>query len=137
MNFPGQGDWCEAEYLAFPGEQTCIELDHGFIEVLPSPNDQHQAILKALLFLLDAYARRVGGRVRTAGLRVRLQPERFREPDLVFISSERLHLRGPDFWTGADLVIEIVSGGPQRPRARPGHQASRVRRSGDPRILDR
>ncbi len=109
--FPEQGDWTEDDYLAFAGEQSRLELVDGSVEVLPMATDQHQALLKALLILLDAYARVVDGRVRPAGLRVRLGAGRFREPDLVFLSKENLHLRGPDYWRGADLVVEIVSGG--------------------------
>jgi Uma2 family endonuclease len=109
--FPSQGHWRDEEYLAFAAERPRVELSDGRVEVLPMPTDHHQAILKALLFLLDAYARRTGGKVRSAGLRVRLRPGRFREPDLVFLSAARLHLRGEEFWSGADLVVEIVSGG--------------------------
>lgn len=111
LGFPDQGEWSEEEFLAFPGERARVEFEDGSIQVLPMPNEQHQAILHLLALLLDAYARPRGGRVREAGLRVRLRPGRFREPDLVFLSKERLHLRGADYWSGADLVMEIVSGG--------------------------
>ncbi len=109
--FPCQGDWSEEDYLTFPCEQSRMEFEDGFIEVLPVPTDTHQAILKLLLFILDAYAREVGGRARSAGLRVRLRAGRFREPDLVFLTKEHLHLRGEEYWSGADLVMEIVSDG--------------------------
>jgi len=88
-----------------------MELVDGCLEVLPMPTDRHQAVLDALLVVLLAYASQEGGRARSAGLRVRLRSGRFREPDLVFLSKARLHLRGPEFWTGADLMMEVVSGG--------------------------
>ena len=96
--------------MAFHGEQSRIELVDGSIEVLPVPTDRHQAILKLLLILIDVYALGVGGKTRSAGLRVRLRAGRFREPDVVFLTKERLHLRGEDYWRGADLAVEIVSG---------------------------
>jgi Uma2 family endonuclease len=108
---PRQGDWSEEAYLAFHGEQSRIELVDGFIEVLPVPTDRHQAILTLLLVLISAYAQQVGGKARPAGLRVRLRAGRFREPDVLFLTKERLHLRGEDYWCGADLTVEIVSGG--------------------------
>ncbi len=110
---PRQGDWSEEAYLAFHGEQSRIELVDGFIEVLPVPTDRHQAILTFLLLGLLEYAKRAGGKVRPAGLRVRLSAGHFREPDLVFLTKERLHLRGEAYWRGADLAVEIVSGGPE------------------------
>ncbi len=110
--FPSQGDWDEAEYLAFPREGAHLEFEDGFIEVLPMPTERHQAMLEVLFLVLRAYAVADGGRVHTAGLRVRLRPGLFREPDLVFLSKARLHLRGPEFWSGADLVVEVVGGSP-------------------------
>jgi Uma2 family endonuclease len=108
--FPSQGDWSEEEYLALSAEHPRVEFSDGFLEVLPMPTDRHQVVLTALLIVLLAFAQRVGGRVRPAGLRVRLRAGRYREPDLVFLTAERLHLRGEAFWSGADLVVEVVSG---------------------------
>lgn len=111
--FPNQGDWTEEEYLAFTAERPRMELVDGRIEVLPTPTEKHQNIVGALLAIFKAYAAQTGGRVSFAGLRVRLKHGRFREPDLVFLSAKRLHLRGNEFWSGADLVVEVVSGGPE------------------------
>ena len=47
-------------------------------------------------------------------LRVRLWEGKIREPDLVVLLKENEHLRGNQFWRGADLAIEIVS--PDDPR---------------------
>jgi Uma2 family endonuclease len=43
------------------------------------------------------------------GLRVRIRPDKIREPDNVFIAKENYSRRGDRYWSGADLVIEIVS----------------------------
>ncbi len=75
------------------------------------PTDRHQAILTAILLVLLQHARRVGGWARPAGIRVQLAPGRFREPDVAFLTHANSHRKGEDFWTGADLVTEVVSGG--------------------------
>lgn len=72
--------------------------------------DRHQAILTAILLVLIDHAKRVGGWARPAGLRLRLSSGKFREPDVTFLSRTRSEKKGEDFWTGADLVAEVVSG---------------------------
>ena len=108
--FPRQGDWTETDYLALPEGHPRVELSGGWLDVLPMPSDKHQAILTAVLLLLAEHARSAGGWARPAGLRIRLGEGRFREPDVAFLSREHAELRGEAFWTGADLVVEIVSG---------------------------
>jgi len=109
--FPRQGDWTERDYLALPAGYPRVELSDGMLEVLPMPTDRHQAILTMLVVLFAAHVARVGGWVRPAGLRLRLHQGRFREPDLALLGRARAQLRGEEFWSGADLVVEIVSGG--------------------------
>jgi Uma2 family endonuclease len=109
--FPLQGQWSETQYLALPEGYPRAELSDGYLELLPMPTDRHQAILTVVLFILVDYANRTKGRARPAGIRLRLRDERFREPAVAFLAGQHLHLRNPDFWTGADIVVEIVSGG--------------------------
>lgn len=106
--FPGQGAWSEEDYLALDTNQL-VELSSGTIEVLPMPTDQHQAIVGYLYTLLLTFARSVGGVVRPAPLRLRLWPGKFREPDLLLLTSASDPRRQADFWHGADLVVEVVS----------------------------
>jgi Uma2 family endonuclease len=111
--FPAQGSWDEEEYLTLSGNRL-VELSHGVVEVLPMPTDSHQArvaFLVAFLYAaLHAFASaRNLGKVRFAPLRLRLRPGTFREPDVRFLSAERDHLRGEQYWSGADLVMEVVS----------------------------
>ena len=109
--FPRQGQWTEADYLALPEAYPRIELSDGNLEVLPMPSDRHQAALTAMLLVLADYAGKHGGKVRPAGIRLRLREGRFREPDVIYLSADNLHLHGEDYWSGADLVVEVVSGG--------------------------
>jgi Uma2 family endonuclease len=40
---------------------------------------------------------------------VQLWPEKFREPDVVFMLAEHASRITEDYWIGADLVMEVVS----------------------------
>ncbi len=111
--FPYQGRWSEAEYLALDTNRL-IEYSNGFLEVLPMPTMSHQDILAFLYELLKRFVivNRVG-KVYFAPLRVRLGAREYREPDIVFLSNERLERTSGPYPHGADLVMEIVSGGPE------------------------
>src|SRR6266487_3931069 len=108
--FPLQGSWSEEEYLAFDGNRI-VEFSDGHIEVPPMPTTSHQlmvAYLHGLLF--SCVSPRRLGTALFAALRVRLRPEKFREPDVVFMLKKHFRRMGEEFWEGADLVMEVVSG---------------------------
>lgn len=111
--FPGQGDWTEEDYLALDqvrDSRRLVELVDGRLEVLPAPIEEHQSIILFLLEALRAFVRpRRAGKVSFAGLRVRVKPGQFREPDIVFLSNKHASKRGSKYWTGADLAMEVVS----------------------------
>ena len=82
----------------------------GRIEYLPMNSDEHHSILT---FLLDAVRDHLKGRtpaacVRPAGIGLRV-PHRVREPDVIALLDGNDPRRTPMAWTGADLVIEVVS----------------------------
>jgi len=106
--FPSQGQWSEEEYLALDTNHL-IEYSHGIVEVLPMPSDRHQTILAYLYTAFLAFASQIGGKVLFSPLRLRLWPGKIREPDLLFLVSASDPRRQNAFWTGADLVVEIVS----------------------------
>jgi Uma2 family endonuclease len=108
--FPLQGAWSEEEYLDLADQHRRVEFNNGVIEVLPVPTRIHQNVLKFLLWLLDAYVARVGGITSFAGTRLKLPENKYREPDLLFATKEHAHFETEELWTGADLVMEIVSG---------------------------
>lgn len=108
--FPAQGEWSEAEYLSL-GTNHLVEFDRGNIEVLPMPSYWHQRIVRFLYHrLLEHVEAKKLGDVIFAPLPVRLAPGKYREPDLVFLSTARLKSleKVP---TGADLAMEVVSEG--------------------------
>jgi Uma2 family endonuclease len=91
-----------------------IEFTDGVIEVLPMPTKYHQAISRVLFVALLAVMQRIGGDVFYAPLRVEVRPGKFREPDLLLILDKDDPRAQDEYWTGADLVIEIVS--PDKPK---------------------
>ena len=109
---PAQGDWSVEAYLKLTDSTNrLIEYIDGSVEFLPMPTDPHQCIVKFLFLRLNGMIDRDGlGTLQFAPLRVQVSPTRFREPDLLFVRKEHeARLRGRRFWTGADLVMEVVS----------------------------
>lgn len=101
--------WTEEEYLAFD-ENQLIEFNNGVVEILPMPSDFHQAIsrmITVLLYILDPLQKL--GIARYSPLKVKIPGGKYREPDILFVLREHDALRGERFWSGADLVMEIVS----------------------------
>lgn len=83
------------------------------LEVLPGPTYNHQRILRFLLFALAAFLHPRDGTVFFAALRVQIRPGKYREPDLLALLDAADPRVGDAFWSGADLVMEVVS--PDKP----------------------
>jgi Uma2 family endonuclease len=110
---PDQGSWSEDEYLWLSDRTNrLVEFTDGYIEELPMPTDKHQAISDFLFTLLKVFLGGFG-KVRYAPLRLRIRPRKFREPDILLLRNAHDPRRSNAFWTGADLVVEIVS--PDKP----------------------
>ena len=107
--FPHQGRGTLDEYLAL-NTNHLVEFSDGLIEVLPMPTQQHQLIVAFLYVMVRAFVQpRNLGTVLFAPFRIRLWEQKFREPDIVFMSAEHGSRRGNQHWLGADLVLEVVS----------------------------
>lgn len=107
---PVQGMWTEEQYLAITDHsRRLIEFDDGFVELLPMPTRDHQAISRFLLFALFAFVQQLGGTVFYAPLRVQVRPGKYREPDLLVLRDVQDPRNQNRYWLGADLVVEIVS----------------------------
>lgn len=110
LYYPDQGEWTESDYLRFDGAERGLELANGFLEVLPTPTEKHQEIVLFILDVLRAFVTpRKLGKVLFAGLRVKVEADHIREPDIVFMSAEHSSRRSEEYWEGADLVMEVVS----------------------------
>jgi Uma2 family endonuclease len=78
------------------------------------PTIEHQLILKFLFRALDTFVERQKfGVVLFSPTRVYLDPDNYREPDIVFSTTERLTKSGNRYFQGADLVMEVVSDDPE------------------------
>ena len=107
---PLQGLWTEAQYLCITDQTNhLIEFTEGYVELLPMPTRKHQAISRFLFLAFLTFVQRLGGTVFYAPLRVRVAPDRFREPDLVLLLDVNDPRNQNAYWLGADLVVEIVS----------------------------
>ena len=74
------------------------------------PTKSHQRLVAALFRLLSAFlASDPRGEALFAPYRVQLWPGKFREPDIVFVSSENADRFLDEYALGADLVMEVVS----------------------------
>jgi Uma2 family endonuclease len=116
--FPSQGNWTQDEYLGLEnhsGGHTRVELFDGRLEVLPVATQTHHLIIAFLLKALTAFTKNhAPGVVLFSGIRVKLPSKKekpqFREPDLVYMKVENAARRHEEFWEGADLIVEVVSG---------------------------
>jgi Uma2 family endonuclease len=107
---PEQGAWSEQDYLWLTNHTNrLVEFADGYIEVLPMPADEHQAILGYLYRVFYALIETMHGRLRFAPLRLRLPTGKYREPDLLLLRSPDDPRWRNEGWEGADLVVEIVS----------------------------
>lgn len=107
---PPQGAWSEERYLWLTdATNRLIEFTDGYIDVLPMPTRNHQAISQALFLALLPAIQRIGGDLFYAPLRLRIRNGKHREPDLLLLLDRRDHRNQDRYWLGADLVVEIVS----------------------------
>jgi Uma2 family endonuclease len=106
-----QGECSEEEYLRLTDYTSrFIEFTDGFVEILPMPADQHQAVLKFLfLAFFHFFEKTRGSVVHFAALRLRIRGNKFREPDIIVLLSATDKRRENRYWKGADLVVEVVS----------------------------
>ena len=98
------------DYLKTP-EDKRYELIEGELLITPSPVPRHQRISKKIAFVLEKFVTENDlGEIFYAPCDVYLDDENVVQPDILFISKERLDIIGEKNIQGApDLVIEIIS----------------------------
>ena len=98
------------DYANFPGDER-YELIDGELILVAAPNHIHQWIISNLMWLLQQYVRPADlGRIYCAPFDVVLSNNDVVQPDVLFVSTERLHIITDANVQGApDLVIEILS----------------------------
>ena len=105
------------DYLNIPEEdENRYELINGELYMAPAPSWEHQKSTINLATLLDNFVSDTGlGEVVASPIDVYLSDEDVFQPDIVFISNERLGIIRSDGIHGApDLVIEVLSPGTER-----------------------
>ena len=108
---PPDGTRMTAEQYAARTLEFHAELVGGRLDYLPMPDDLHARIVRHLNWILENHlrARHPGAAAAGQDIRVRLPSGRSREPDRVVLLDGADPRRGPAFWTGADLCVEVVS----------------------------
>jgi Uma2 family endonuclease len=107
---PIQGLWTEEQYLTMTDHsRRLLEFDNGYIELLPCPTDQNQAISQFVFLALLTFIQGIGGKVQYAPLRLQIRSSKHREPDILLVCDANDPRRQNCYWVGADLVVEIVS----------------------------
>ena len=99
-----------ADYCLTPNDER-YELMDGELIMVPAPGESHQIVAMELGALLHVFVKARGlGRVFSAPYDVVLSDTDIVQPDLLFVSNERAHIRTPTNIRGApDLVVEILS----------------------------
>lgn len=98
------------DYLKTP-EDKRYELIEGDLLMTPSPITEHQRISRKLTVQLSIYVEKYNlGEIFVAPYDVYLDNENVVQPDILFISKDRLNIIGEKNIQGApDIVIEIIS----------------------------
>ena len=100
------------DYAQLP-EGAPYQLIEGELVMAPAPIPDHQSVVLDLARALQEFvlARKLG-RVLIAPIDVYLGPRNTPQPDVIFITRERLHIVGDKKIEGApDIVIEVLSPG--------------------------
>jgi len=112
---PGRARRVTAEEFArILDDDHRYELVEGRLVRMTPPGSRHAVVATRIAMLLQQYAdaRRLGVVMTSGGFRIRTSPDTVREPDVAFVSRDRIPASGvPDgFWQGPpDLAVEIVS----------------------------
>ena len=112
---PGRelGPYRDSDYQALPEEPRC-ELIYGELIVAPAPSLWHQLVVQRLVRLLEDHAQSHGGLAVLAPVDVRLFDHSVVQPDVVYLSRERLAIARRRFEGAPDLAVEVVSPGSAR-----------------------
>lgn len=107
---PQKDTYTYADYALLP-EGSPYQLIGGKLVITPAPSPRHQAVsMRLIKKLLSFLAANDCGVIYHAPIDVYFSEHETYQPDLLFISRERMDIIGPDKINGApDLVIEILS----------------------------
>jgi Uma2 family endonuclease len=97
-------------------EGTLAQIINDSLVMSPAPDFEHQDVASELLRLVGNYVKEKKlGKVVIAPVDVYLNPENVYQPDILFLSSEQMHLVKKGKIKGApDLIIEVLSPGTEK-----------------------
>ena len=97
------------DYFSLDGNYL-VEFVDGRLQVLPMPDYFHQAIVGWFYVALMHYVKPdPDSRVAFSPVRVMLDADRYREPDVAFMLAANKNRRHRAYWEGADFVLEVMS----------------------------
>lgn len=102
------------DYLSGVEELRRIELEWGVVREPPAPYCDHQSIVTRSVVLLAEHVNRERlGRVIVSPVDVVLDEQKALvvQPDIVFVSRDRLEIIQQQIWGAPDLVLEVLSAG--------------------------
>ncbi|HVT19692.1 MAG TPA: Uma2 family endonuclease [Thermoanaerobaculia bacterium] len=102
------GPYRHTDYLELPDDPRC-ELLYGRFYLMPPPVLLHQMIVLFLALRLNEMARAAGGLAVIAPMAVLLADHSTVEPDITYVSAERLGIAKRWIEGVPDLLVEVLS----------------------------
>jgi Uma2 family endonuclease len=107
---PAVRRWTYEEFARLPNDGNRYEVIGGELFVTPAPTPLHQKVLTRLITALDSFAEAHGLGEVFAPIDVLFGEGDYLEPDLVFVSRDRMGIVSDRAAEAApDLVVEILS----------------------------
>jgi len=99
------------QYCLLPEDRNRYELFDGELVMTPSPTHRHQAVVVRLTTAMENFVKKNAlGEVFVAPLDILFDEHTVLQPDILFISRDRLGILGDEIVEGApDLVVEVLS----------------------------
>lgn len=94
----------------FPDDNVRREIIDGELYVTPSPVPLHQRVVLRIAIALQGYAEHAGGEAFVSPIDVVLSAQNVVVPDVVYISSDRMHtLSAKAIYGVPSLFVEVLS----------------------------
>jgi Uma2 family endonuclease len=116
---------------AAPDDGLRRELLGGVLYVSPAPSPRHQSVVGDLYVALRSYAAEHGGKAFVSPIDVVFTQTDATQPDVIYLSPDRLRLIGEKYIEGApSLIVEVLS--PSSSDVDPGRKLQAYARHGVP-----
>ena len=101
------------EYMNLPDDSFQYEIVEGIMKMSPAPFDEHQTLIWEISGLLYIFLKENPiGKAYSAPRDVKFSETITRQPDILFISNDRLNIKLQKYVDGApDFIIEVLSKG--------------------------